>query len=174
MLSKNIRPNKVNFPAVQGIGGPSFLGKVLLKNLYQEWRGENFVEITNKALDNPFNLRTGLPQTDKQLKDDRVFLFTKYLSYNPLTKQIEKRELIPLRNVEKIYIGQSPEEHQFKDYKLFVDGRVIVEDVLFKQPNQHIGSLVNKIQALEEKIQILEYQVQKLTLNTEKQAIYNQ
>tara|TARA_R110000868_G_scaffold354932_6_gene616196 strand:- start:938 stop:1462 length:525 start_codon:yes stop_codon:yes gene_type:complete len=174
MISKNIKPNKVNFPAVQGIGGPAFIGKVLLKNVYQPWRGENFIEITEKALGNPFNLRIGLPQMDKQLKEDRVFLFTKYLSYNPLTKQIEKRELIPLRNVEKVYIGHSPEEHEFHNYKLFVDGNIVVEDVLFKQPNQQIGSLVNKIQKLEEKIQYLEQQIQKHTTITEKQTIYNQ
>jgi len=120
--SRNIKKPKVNFPSVEGIGGPSILGRIMLKNIYQPWRGENFVEITQNAINNPFNLRVGLPQMDKQLKDDRIFLFTKYLSYNPLTKQIEKRELIPLRNVEKVYIGQSPEEHHFTDYRLFVDG----------------------------------------------------
>lgn len=174
MISRNIKKAKVNFPAIQGIGGPSFLGKILLKNIYQPWQGENIVEITEKTLDNPFNLRTGLPQTDKQLKEDRVFLFTKYLAFNPLTKQIENRELLPLRNTEKIYIGQSPEEHQHRDYRLFVDGKVIVEDIIFKQPNQDIGSLVEKIRKLEDKLQILEYQMQKLTLVNEKQTIYNQ
>ena len=172
MISRSIKKSKVNFPPIQSIGGPSFIGKVLLKNIYQGWQGENFIEITEKAVDNPFNLRIGLPQVDKQLKEDRVFLFTKYLSYNPLTKQIEKRELIPLRNTEKVYIGQSPEEHHFQDYRLFVDGKIVVEDVVFKQPNN--GSLIEKIQKLEEKVQILEYQLQKLTNNTEKITIYKQ
>lgn len=170
MISKSIKKTKIAYPAIEGIGGPSFLGKILLKNLYQPWKGENFVEITKNAVGNPFNLRIGLPQTDKQLKDDRIFLFTKYLAYNPLTRQIEKRELIPLRNMEKVYIGQSPEEHQHTDYRLFVDGKAIVEDIVFKQPNE--GSLIEKINKLEEKIKILEYQVQKLTNNNQTTTIY--
>ncbi len=170
MISNTIKRAKIDFPAIQGIGGPSFLGKVLLKNVYQQWKGENFLEITQKHDDNPFNLRIGLPQMDRQLKEDRIFLFTKYLSYNPLTKQIEKRELIPLRNTEKIYVGQSPEEHSFNDYRVFVDGKIVAEDLIFKQPNE--GSLIQKIQKLEEKIQILELQIQKLTSNTEKNTIY--
>lgn len=174
LISKNIKKPKVSFPAVEGIGGPSFLGRVMLKNIYQPWNGENFVEITQKSIGNPFNLRTGLPQTDRQLKEDRIFLFTKYLSYNPLTKQIEKRELIPLRNTEKVYIGHSPEEQNHHDYKLFVDGKVVAEDVIFKQPNDIIGSLVEKLKYLEEKIQNLEIELQKQKLITYNKAIYNQ
>lgn len=172
MISKSIKRVTVNFPPIQGIGGPSILGKIKLKNIYQQWKGENFVEITQKHSDNPFNLRVGLPQMDKQMKEDRIFLFTKYLSYNPLTKQIEKRELIPLRNVERIYVGQSPEEHSFDDYRVFVDGKIVAEDLLFKQPNH--GSLIEKIQKLEERIQILEYHLQKITANNEKITIYKQ
>lgn len=172
MISRSIKRVSVSYPPIEGIGGPSILGKIKLKNIYQQWRGENFIEITQKHVDNPFNLRVGLPQIDRQMKEDRIFLFTKYLSYNPLTKQVEKRELIPLRNVEKVYIGQSPEEHQFKDYRLFVDGKIVVEDVLFKQPNE--GSLVEKIRQLEERVQILEHYLQKLTANNEKITIYKQ
>ncbi len=174
MISRSIKKSKVCFPPIEGIGGPSILGRIKLKNIYQSWQGENFVEITQKHSDNPFNLRTGLPQTDRQMKEDRIFLFTKYLSYNPLTKQIEKRELIPLRNTEKVYIGQSPEEHQFDDYKLFVNGKVVLEDILFKQPNTDMGSLIEIIKKLQDRIQILEQQVQKLTGNNEKVAIYKQ
>lgn len=174
MISRNIKKEKKVFPAIEGIGGPSILGRIKLKNLYQNWRGENFAEITASTVGNPFNLRIGLPQTDKQLKDDRIFLFTKYLAYNPLTKQIEKRELLPLRNVERVYIGQSPEEHHYSDYKLFVDGKIVVEDVVFKQPNTLIGSLVEKLQKLEEKVSFLEQQLQKTITNTESKAIYNQ
>ncbi len=172
MISRSIKKSKISFPPIEGIGGPSIIGRIKLKNIYQPWQGENFVEITQKHSDNPFNLRVGLPQMDKQMKEDRIFLFTKYLSYNPLTKQVEKRELISLRNTEKIYIGQSPEEHMFTDYRLFVDGKVVLEDVLFKQPHNNIGSLVEVIQELQNRIQILEQQVQKLSTNTEKAAIY--
>lgn len=173
MISKSIKKSKVSYPAIEGIGGPSFIGKILLKNIYQPWQGENIVEITDKSVGNPFNLRIGLPQTDRQLKEDRVFFFTKYLAYNPLTKQIEKRELIPLRNMEKVYIGQSPEEHTHENYKLFVDGKAVVEDLVFKQPND-MSSLVEKLNEMSEKIKILEQQIEKLSIINNKTTIYNQ
>ncbi len=155
MISKNIKKAKVSFPAVESMGGPSILGRIKLKNIYQQWRGENFGEIVNKNENNPFTLRIGLPQTDKQMKEDRIFLFTKYHAYNPLTKQIEKRELIPLRNVEKVYIGHSPEEHTYSNYKLFVDGKVVLEDIIFKSPN-NIDSLVALVKQMQNRIEILE------------------
>lgn len=160
-MSNNIKRPKVPFPAIQSIGGPSFIGRIKLKNIYQAWQGENFKEITDKCSDNPFTMRVGLPQTDKQMKEDRIFLFTKYLAYNPLTKQVEKRELIPLRNTEKVYIGHSPEEHVYSDYKLFVDGKVVLEDIVFKSPS-NIKSLIVLIQNMQEKIQYLENEVVKL------------
>jgi len=170
--SRNIKPVKVNIPVAAAMGGPSILGRIKLKNIYQSWSGESFKDIVNKHENNPFNLRIGLPQMDRQMKEDRIFLFTKYLAYNPITKEIEKRELIPLRNVEKVYIGQSPEEHLYKDYRLFVDGTMVVEDIKFKQPNSDIPSLVEKLRDLEQKVQILQFQIQKLTTVTENKAIY--
>ncbi len=159
MISNNIKKPKLIFPAVESMGGPSFLGRIKLKNIYQGWRGETFKEIVDKSHNNPFTMRIGLPQTDKQMKEDRIFLFTKYLAYNPLTKQVEKRELIPLRNVEKIYIGHSPEEHHHSDYKLFVDGKAVLEDVIFKEPNADLGYLTKTIRVLQQKIEMLEKEV---------------
>lgn len=161
MISNNIKKAKITFPAVQSMGGPSFLGRIKLKNIYQQWNGESFSDIAKRHKDNPFTMRIGLPQTDKQMKEDRIFLFTKYLAYNPLTKQVEKRELIPLRNTEKIYIGHSPEEHQYKDYKLFVDGKVVLEDVIFKSPN-HIDSLVQTLEFMKLRIETLENEIANL------------
>lgn len=174
IISKNIKKPKVAFPAPQGIGGPSFLGRILLKNIHQNWKGENIQQIVNKGEENPFNIRVGLPQIDRQLKEDRIFLFTKYLSYNPLTKQIEKRELIPLRNVEKVYIGHSPEEQNFSNCRLFVDGQVVLEDIAFKQPNSNITSLVETIRDLRSRVEFLEYQLQKHISNNNVTTIYNQ
>lgn len=174
IISKNIKKTKVPFPAPQGIGGPSFLGRIKLKNIHQGWKGENFQQIIDKGDENPFNIRIGLPLTDRQLKEDRIFLFTKYLSYNPLSKQIEKRELIPLRNVEKVYIGHSPEESNFPQCKLFVDGQVVVEDIAFKQPNSHIDSLVKTIQDLRTRVEFLEHQLNKYVNNNVTTTIYNQ
>lgn len=160
MISNNIKKNKVSFPAIEGIGGPSILGRIKIKNIYQKWVGESIVDITQRSEDNPFSLRIGLPQVDKQMKEDKIFLFTKYLAYNPLTKEIEKRELLSLRNMEKVYIGQSPEEHELKNYKLFVDGKVVLEDVIFKQPNKNIGSLVECINKLTNRINLLEKEME--------------
>lgn len=174
IISKTIKRTKVPFPAAEGIGGPSFIGRIKLKNIHQDWKGENFQQIVDKGADNPFNIRIGVPQTDRQLKADRIFLFTKYLSYNPLSKQIEKRELIPLRNVEKIYIGHSPEEQNFPNCRLFVDGQVVVEDIAFKQPNSQIESLVQIIHELRSKVEFLEQQLQKLVNNNTTTTIYNQ
>jgi hypothetical protein len=146
----------------------------MLKNIHQDWRGENFQEIVDKGKDNLFNIRIGLPQTDKQLKEDRIFLFTKYLSYNPLTKQIEKRELIPLRNVDKIYIGHSPEESNYPDSRLFVDGLIVAEDFAFKQPNSDVQSLVDTIRDLRRRIEFLEQETAKHSTNNSNTTIYNQ
>lgn len=173
IIAKSIKKTQVPFPILQGIGGPSFIGKIKLKNIYQNWRGENFQQIADKHVDNPFNVRIGLPQTDKQLKSDSIFLFTKYLSYNPLTKQIEKRELIPLRNVEKIYIGHSPEEPNYPNARLFVDGQVVVEDIAFKQPNS-IESLYTTIRELSDRVQKLEQEILKHRSNTNIVPIYKQ
>lgn len=159
MISNNIKKAKVNFPAIEGIGGPSFIGRIKLKNIYQQWKGESIKDITTKHENNPFSLRVGLPQIDRQLREDRVFLFTKYLSYNPLTKQIEKRELLPLRNVEKVYIGHSPEEPNFSNYRLFVDGNVVLEDIIFKEPNKDNNSLVQTLKIMQARIEMLEKEI---------------
>ena len=85
--SRNIKPVKVNIPVAAAMGGPSILGRIKLKNIYQSWSGESFKDIVNKHENNPFNLRIGLPQMDRQMKEDKIFLFTKYLAYNQLLKK---------------------------------------------------------------------------------------
>jgi len=172
IISNNISRVKVPIPVAQCIGGPSYIGKIKLKNIYQQWSGQTYNEIKEKHTDNPFNVRIGLPQTDKQLLNDRIFLFTRYLSYNPLTKQLENRELIPSRNVEKVYIGHSPEEHLYGDYRLFVDGKVVLEDIVFKNTQKRRESLIDIIVKLEERIQNLEFELKKLKRVNDPVAIY--
>lgn len=172
LISNTIKKAKVSFPVIEGIGGPSFLGRVKLKNIYQGWNGESFQEIVARNENNPFNIRIGLPHTDKQMKEDKIFLFTKYLSYNPITKQIEKRELVPLRNTEKVYIGHSPEEHMFYNYKLFVDGDIVADNITFKSQQLRNKNLQDIILDLYLKIDILEKEVLKLRSIKENVAIY--
>lgn len=172
IISNKIKRVKIPIPVAECLGGPSYIGKIKLKNLYQQWTGQTYTEIKDKHTTNPFNVRIGMPQTDKQLLNDRVFLFTRYLSFNPLAKQLENRELIASRNVEKIYIGHSPEEHLYGDYRLFVDGRAVVEDVVFKSPKRRRESLLDVIDKLEQRIQNLEFELKKLKRNNESVAIY--
>ena len=90
------------FPAIQGLRNEHTLGKILIKNIYQSWNGENIVQIKNKHETNPYSLRIGMPGTDNELKNDSLYFILHYLSYNPITKDIEKRELVPYRNTERM------------------------------------------------------------------------
>lgn len=153
-----IRNCTVPFPAIQGMVNDQVLGKIQIRNIYQGWQGENINQIKDKHESNPYSLRIGMPSTDKQLKSDSIFFILNYLSYNPLTKDIEKRELVPYRNMEKIYIGQSVDEKRFKDCRLYVDGTMLVDDLYIKQSeltsNNTVGELINNLVDKVEKLQL--------------------
>jgi hypothetical protein len=158
--NSKIRNVSVSFPAIEGLGLTETLGKVRIKNIYQQWNGESVNQIREKHETNPYTLRIGLPAVDERLKNDAVYFVLDYLSYNPLTKQVERRELIPLRNMETVYIGQSVDEKVYKDYKLFVDGNAVVDDLYIKKfdsiKDQSIGKLlttmVDKIEKLQQEV----------------------
>jgi predicted ATP-binding protein involved in virulence len=104
------------------------------------------------------------------MKEDRALFIQSYLSYNPVTKDIEKRELIPYRNVDRVYIGdQSVEEKYFERYTAFVNGPIVAEDVLFLESKQ---SLLEVIQKLTSEIQTLRSEVANLKVQTKQQHIY--
>jgi len=142
--------------------------KVFIKNIYQRWGGESIEQIKQKEEDNPYTLRIGLPHLDEQLKHDNIFFIQSYLSYNPITKDVEKREIIPYRNVEKVYIGQSASEVEYKDAKLLVAGKVVADDYAFLGESNSlkltIQDLLNKIQKLEEEVRRLKHQHQNETI----------
>jgi hypothetical protein len=148
------------FPAIQGVVNEQLLGKILIKNIYQGWQGENINQIRDKHEVNPYTLRIGMPSTDEQMKNDHMYFIPNYLTYNPLTKAIEKRELISYRNVEKVYIGQSIDEKAYKNYKLFVDGNIVVDDIYLKKYEsikdaplgQLVVNLINKVEKLQSEI----------------------
>ena len=168
MINNNVIRNcTVPFPAIQGLVNEQVLGKIQLKNIYQSWQGENINQIKDKHENNPYSLRIGMPSTDKQLRSDSIFFILNYLSYNPLTKDIEKREIIPYRNTERVYIGQSIDEKMFKDCRLFVDGKALVDDLYIKKfdttsessVGQVIMSLVDKVEKLQMEVLNLKRQL---------------
>jgi hypothetical protein len=145
------------------------MDKVEIRTISQLWNGETIGELATKYPDNPFILRIGLPHIDQELKQDRIFFIQSYLSYNPITKDIEKREIIPYRNVEKVYIGQSAEEKVIQDYKLFVAGNTVSKDYILLESGK---SLVDLVETLMAKVQKLESEIADLKLQRRNQTIY--
>lgn len=168
-----IRNCTVSFPPIQALVNEHALGKILIKNVYQPWQGENINQIRNKHEENPYSLRIGMPSTDQQLKGDAMYFILHYLSYNPITKDIEKRELVPYRNMDKLYIGQSLEEKHYKNYKMFVDGNVIADDIyLKKNDNLKDVSLTQILTNLISKVEKLQLEVADLKRQLNNKPIY--
>ena len=128
-----IRNCTVSFPAIEGLATTEHLGKIRLKNIYQKWNGESITEIRQQHSNNPYTLRTGTPLVDDQLRNDRIYLITHYVAFNPLSKTVEIRDLIPRRITDKLFIGQTTEEGEYEDYRLFVDGNIVVDDLFLKK-----------------------------------------
>jgi hypothetical protein len=157
------------FPAIQGLVNEHALGKITIKNVYQGWQGESINQIRDKHEDNPYSLRIGMPSTDKQLKNDAIYFILHNLSFNPLTKDVEMREIIPYRNTEKIYIGQSIDESTYKNFRLFVDGNIVTDDIYLKRHDtikdiplgQIVINLIDKV----EKLQLEIAQLKRQTIN---------
>lgn len=175
MIRSSIISNtQTSFPAIQGLAFSPLVKKIEIKNIYQQWHGENIQQIQSKAQENPYNIRIGLPKVDEQLRQDNMYLILSYLSYNPVNKDIENREIVTYRNTNKIIIGQSPDEYKFEKYKLFVDDNVVAKDYLFSDDEmsvrQALAHLTNKVQKLQQEITNLKQQ----QLQPQKQTIYNQ
>lgn len=165
--NSTIQNCNISFPAIQGLVNNQVLGKILIKNIYQNWKGESIKEIKEQHKDNPYSLRIGTPTTDNHIKNDKVYFITHYMAYNPITKSIEKRDLIDYRNTEKVYIGQTVEESIYDDYLLFVNGNAVFNDVYLKDheslKNNTIGqvltTLVSKIEKLQAEVIELKRQI---------------
>jgi len=159
MINNSVIQNvKKAFPAIKGLHNEHVLGKILIKNIYQSWNGESIAQIKQKHENNPYTMRIGTPMTDNELKADSIYFILHYLSYNPITKDIEKRELVPYRNMEKMYIGQSLQEKEYSEYRLFVDGKAVLEDLYLTNTNQNqsitqlITNLTNKVEKLQAEV----------------------
>lgn len=172
-----IRNCTVSAPFIQSMLNEHALGKIELKNIYKQWNGENIEEIRDKHDDNPYMLRIGLPSTDSQMTKDPVYFILHYLSYNPLTKDVEMRHVIPHRITDKLYIGQSIDESRYSNYKLFVDGTAVLGDLYLK--NSHslkdvsvTKTLTNLISAVEKlQLEVIELKRQLAKRDTYKENI---
>lgn len=168
--SKYIRNISHAAPILNLMVSAPFMEKVMIKNMYQQWQGENMQQIRDKHEDNPYTLRIGTPNTDKALISDSVLFVQSYMSYNPITKNIEKRELIPYRNVEKVYIGeQRIDEDTFKDYASFINGNVVAKDLVFLDTKENLSEVIAK---LIKEVANLRMEVAKLKSQTQTQPIY--
>ncbi len=160
MKINKIQNCQTNFPAIEGLATPSVLNKVRIQNIYQRWQGESIAKIAEQAVDNPYSLRIGMPSIDTTLKNDAIYFILDYLSYNPLSKLIEKRQLTPLRNMEKIYIGQSIDEVEYKECLLNVNGSAVVSDLFFKNSsNLEHKSIANIISNLMQTVEQLKTEI---------------
>lgn len=164
--SRLARNSTKPFPVVEGLKLNHSLTRLPIKTVYQRWTGESIKTIQEKATtDNPYSLRIGLPHVDEKLKSDNYYFILNYLSYNPVTKCVENREIVPYRNTETIYIGQSLAEIEHKDYKLFVDGKAVMQDLEFIGSQK---SLKKQIQDLQNTVEML----QKELIQLRKEYIY--
>ncbi len=175
--SSTIRNCTIPFPVVEGLTSynPNVLGKIKIKNIYQHWNGQNMPTIKKQHEDNPYMIRIGKPSIDEGLRNDPAYFILHYLSYNQITKDIERRELIPLRNMEKIYVGQSLDEAKYKDYRMFVDGNVVADDLFLKKyeglDGQPLGKIVLQLVETVEKLRI---EMAQLKRNIKTSTIYRQ
>ena len=172
--NSTIRNSTTSFPAIQGLINNQVLGKILIKNIYQKWQGESIEQIKQKHENNPYSLRIGTPNTDNQLRGDCMYFIPNYLAYNPFTKNIEKRELTDYRNTQTVYIGQSIDEQLYKDYKLFVNGNVVCDDIYLKNTNmsqtplsQLVISLINKVEKLQAELVEIKRQTKNANIYTQ-------
>jgi hypothetical protein len=169
--TRHISNVKVPAPILNLMIEDPYMSMVPIKNIYPEWKGEN-IEQLKEHKENPYRLRIGTPNMDQRMKADHAYFIKSYLSYNPVTKDIEKRDLTVYRNVEKVYIGkQSLEEKTFRDYSLFVNGSVVVKDIISIDNRR---SVLQTIKELQDQVDFLAKEVGSLKLQLQKQTIYNQ
>lgn len=146
--SSTIKNVRVSSPILNLLISSPYLEQVPLRALYPQWTGENIEEIREKHTDNPYRVRIGTPTTDKQMQQERLYYIQSYLSYNPVNKQLEKRELISYRNVDKVYIGeQTTDEAFYKNTTLFVNGVVASKDLVLFENGESILETIKHLQS---------------------------
>ena len=171
--NSRIRNVRHPFPILETLHTTETLGKVRLKNLYLNWNGENIEEIRAKHEKNPYTIRVGTPATDEKMKGDRIYFILHYLSFNPIDKKIEIRDLVTRRITEKLFIGQTTQEGEYKDYKMFVDGNIIADDIFSKKyPSLKDKPLAKLVLDLMNKVDKQTIEIQQLKAQIKNSPIY--
>ena len=161
MITNNkVRNVQKSFPPIQGLVTGETLGKIRLKNLYPNWSGENTQEIKSRHNTNPYLVRIGTPSTDAQLQSDRIYFISHYLSYNPLSQDVETRDIITRRVMGKFHVGQTTAEGDYKDYEAFIAGNLIAQDIYLTNNDsiksipltKLIVNLINKVDQLSKEV----------------------
>ncbi len=155
MISNNSIRNCSNTPPlVQNLTSDVLLGKTETRQLFSQWNGQPASE-----LDRPL-LRIGNPNTDDQMRSDRVYTILHYLSFNPLNRLIELRHMMPQRTMNKVYIGQSLDESQYSSCSLQVDGSIAANDILIKDlDDDSTKSLVEHLSRLTKELEEVRHQL---------------
>ena len=171
--NSKIRNCTVPFPAIQGLVNSESLGKIRIKNIYQSWNGESIAEIRQKHESNPYTLRTGTPVVDEQLRNDRIYMVTHYMAFNPLAKTVEIRDLLSRRITDKLFVGQTTQESEYTDYRVFIDGNMVVDDLYLKKHESIKNIPISKlIMDLISKVDRQSAEIQQLKLKLSEQHIY--
>ena len=171
--NSKVRNVQVNYPIIEGLLNPETLGKIRLKNLYPQWNGESVSTIKEKHELNPYTVRIGTPKTDENLRDDKIYFISHYLSYNPITQDLENRDIISRRVMDKLYVGQTTLEGNYKDCKVFIDGSMVLGDIyLTKSDKLKDTSLTRLVLNLMNKVDQLTKEVAKLKVKPKPNPIY--
>jgi len=169
--TKHYKALTVQAPLLNLLTDGPYIDKVHIRTIYPQWSGENVSEIVAKHERNPFILRIGTPSMDTAIANDKMFFISRYMAYNPASKEIESRSLIEGRFTKKVYIGeQTIDEVAHKDYKLFVNGNVVASDILLLHTKE---SLVDKIRSLEQQMRHMQAEIAKIARQTNTQTIYS-
>ena len=171
--NSKVRNTQVPFKPIEGLATGEALGKIRLKNIYTSWNGESVADIKAKHNTNPYLVRLGTPNTDEKLRSDNIYFISNYLSYNPLTQGLEKRDIISRRVMDKFYVGQSTLEGEYDQCQMVVNGSAVLEDLyLYKHDSIKDKSVSNIITKLIDRVDQLTKEVVQLKAKVKTQPIY--
>ena len=169
--TKHYKALTIQAPLLNLLTEGPYMDRMHIRTVYPQWNGESVPDIIQKHEKNPFVLRIGTPSADAAISNDKMYFITKYMAYNPASKEIESRSLIEGRFIKKVYIGeQTVDEVAHKDYRLFVNGKVVASDILFLHTKE---SLVDKIRSLEQQMRHMQAEIAKIARQTNIETIYN-
>ena len=171
--NSKVRNTQTSFKPIEGLATGETLGKIRLKNIYTSWNGESVSDIKAKHTTNPYLVRIGTPNTDSKLRSDNIYFISHYLAYNPITQNLENRDIISRRITEKLYVGQSTLEGEYDECQMVVNGSAVLEDLyLYKNENLKDKSVSNIITKLIDRVDQLTKEVVQLKAKVKTQPIY--